>query len=263
MVTAESVYAESARYNAAVLCLPGLWSTPAVWRPFAGYLGHRGWESQLLDVREAPGGMQDRVAAVAPHVAEVAGRAVVIGHDAGALLANAVAARARPAAVVMIAPLVPGTRAVRRATLSVRSVVALLAGRRIAPPTGGAAAEWIDVPEPARTATRAMLADDEAAFVRDVVWGRVAPTAIPGVPALVVAGGDDGLLDRRSAEAFAEATGAELRVVDGAGHWLLAGPRWQDVAALVHRWLVQRLGGSLLEFYAEAMADRDADEESS
>ena len=49
MLTAESVHAESARYSAAVLCLPGLWSPPAVWRPFAGYLGHRGWESQLLD----------------------------------------------------------------------------------------------------------------------------------------------------------------------------------------------------------------------
>ncbi|HLY39085.1 MAG TPA: hypothetical protein VKU61_13665, partial [Candidatus Binatia bacterium] len=79
----------------------------------------------------------------------------------------------------------------------------------------------------------------------------------------VVAGGDDRLLDRRSAEAFARATGVELRVVEGVGHWLLAGPRWQDVAALVHRWLVQRLGESLLEFYAEAMADRDAGEEPS
>src|SRR5207245_6381052 len=118
--------------------------------------------------------------------------AVANAHDAGALLPTAVAARARPAAVVMLAPLVPGTRAVRRATLSVRSVVALLAGRRIAPPMGGAAAGWLDVPEPARTATRAMLADDEAAFVRDVVWGRVAPTANPGGPAPVVAGGDDG-----------------------------------------------------------------------
>ena len=85
---------------------------------------------------------------------------------------------------------------------------------------------------------------------------------MPGVPTLVVAGGDDRLLDPRSAEAFAGATGAELRVVEGGGHWLLAGPRWQGVAALVHRWLVQRLGESLLDFYAEAMADRDADDES-
>jgi len=263
MLTAESVHAESARYSAAVLCLPGLWSTPTVWRPFAGYLGHRGWESQLLDVRAARGGMKDRVAALAPHVEEVAGRAVLIGHDAGALLANAAANRVRPAALVMLAPLLPGSRAARGATLSPRRVVALLAGRRLAPPSNAAAAGWLDVPEPAGAATRAMLADDDPAFVRDVVWGRVAPAAIPGVPALVVAGGDDRLLDRRSAEAFAGATGAELRVVEGVGHWLLGGPRWQDVAALVHRWLVQRLGESLLEFYAEAMADRDAGEEPS
>src|SRR5690242_4587310 len=109
MLTAEPVHAESARYSAAVLCLPGLWSTAAVWRPFAGYLGHRGWESQLLDVRDVAGGMPARVAAVVPHVAEVGGRAVLIGHDAGALLANAVAVRARPAALVLLSPLVPGT----------------------------------------------------------------------------------------------------------------------------------------------------------
>jgi hypothetical protein len=68
-------------------------------------------------------------------------------------------------------------------------------------------------------------------------------------------------VDGAAAEEFARTTGAELQVVHGAGHSLVAGPRWQEIAALVHRWLVQRLGESLLEFHAEAMAERDAEDD--
>jgi hypothetical protein len=33
---------------------------------------------------------------------------------------------------------------------------------------------------------------------------------------------------------------------------------WQGTVDLLHRWLVRRLGEPLLEFHAEAMAERDA-----
>jgi hypothetical protein len=32
---------------------------------------------------------------------------------------------------------------------------------------------------------------------------------------------------------------------------------WQAHAGAVHRWLVRRLGDTVLELYAEAMAERD------
>src|SRR5262245_5585080 len=237
-VTAEPVHAESARYSASVLCLPGLWSGPAVWRGFAGYLGHRGWESYLLDVRGIPGGTTVRAAAVGNYAGELGSPPVLLGHDAGALLAIAVAARERPAAVVMVGPLVPGSPGVRRLVLAPRSIVALLTGQRVPPPTAATAAAWLDLPEPARSATHVTLESDHATAVRDVVWGRVAVTGVPGVPVLLVVGGLDPIVDRREAERLARASGAELRIVDGAGHWLLGGPCWQEVAALVHRWLV-------------------------
>src|SRR5437867_3185341 len=75
--------------------------------------------------------------------------------------------------------------------------------------------------------------------------------------ALVVAGDRDPLLPPPAAAAFARALGAEHQSLDGAGHWLLAGPTWQRSVGLVHRWIVQRLGEPLLERYAEAMADRE------
>jgi pimeloyl-ACP methyl ester carboxylesterase len=81
------------------------------------------------------------------------------------------------------------------------------------------------------------------------------------VPAVVVAGDRDRLLPADAAAAFARAAGADLLRLDGAGHWPLAGPRWQPAVATVHRWLVQRLGAPLLELYEEAMADRDAEDD--
>jgi len=50
--------------------------------------------------------------------------------------------------------------------------------------------------------------------------------------------------------------------VEGAGHWPHVGPTWAALVNLVHRWLIQRLGAPLLEQYADAMAERDADDDS-
>jgi pimeloyl-ACP methyl ester carboxylesterase len=80
------------------------------------------------------------------------------------------------------------------------------------------------------------------------------------VPALVVAGEHDPLLAPADAGVLAEALGAEIRVLVGAGHWPLAGPMWQGAVDLVHRWVVQTLGEPLLELHAETMAEREEEE---
>src|SRR4029077_11348142 len=79
------------------------------------------------------------------------------------------------------------------------------------------------------------------------------------VPALVVAGDRDPLLPVPAAAALAASLAADHVVVPGAAHWPILAPAWQRTVAEVHRWLVRRLGESLLDFYAEAMAERDTD----
>ena len=253
MLTAETLPAEGARYAAGLVCIPGLWAGSRVWRGFASYLGHRGWECHLLDVRGVGGGLTARAAAVREYAAALPAPAVLVGHDAGGLVALAAAARGTAAAVVLLAPLAPGSRAARQLVLAPRSLLALLAGRPVPVPAGPAAAAWADLPP----ALRASTGPEDAAAVRDVVWGRVRPVAAAGVPTLVVAGAGDPLLPPPAAEALARSLGADLRVLEGARHWVLAGAGWQPAVALVHRWLVQRLGEPLLETYAEALADRE------
>src|SRR5439155_249080 len=130
MLSADIVRAESARYTTSLLCIPGLWSAPLVWRGFASYLAHRGWESQLLDVRAVDGGIATRAAAVAAHAAALSAPPVLIGHDVGGVVALAAAARAPAAAVVLLAPVVPGSAPARSTRGSTARATGCSPGRR-------------------------------------------------------------------------------------------------------------------------------------
>jgi pimeloyl-ACP methyl ester carboxylesterase len=258
MLRAETLQAEGSRYAAALLFVPGLWAGAQAWQSLAGYLAHRGWECHLLDARGIAQGLAGRAAAVAEYAAGLGSHAVVLGHDAGALVALATAARGA-AAAVLVAPLVPGTRSVRALAFAPRTLAALLTGRPV-PPPGGRPARLLaaGLPEAVREELARILGPDDVAVVREVLWGRARPLVAAPVPTLVVSGARDPLLPPPAAAALARALGAEQRVLAEAGHWPLAGPGWQRAGDLVHRWIVQRLGEGLLELYPEAMAGREA-----
>jgi len=258
MLSAEIVRPESARYATSLVCVPGLWAGPGVWRGFASYLAHRGWESHLLDVRALDAGLAERAAAVAAYATELPAPPILLGHDLGSLVALAAAARAPTAALGLIAPLVPGNAPARALALRPPTFLRLLLGRPVPPPGGAAAASlYGELAPPLRRAVVAHLGAESPRVLREVVWPRTSPAGVGGVPALVVAGDRDPLLPPPAAAAFAGALGAEHQPLEGAGHWVLAGPAWQRAVGLVHRWIVQRLGEPLLERYAEAMAERE------
>jgi pimeloyl-ACP methyl ester carboxylesterase len=262
MLISETLHAEGARYAASIVCVPGLWAGPAAWRGFASYLGHRGWECHLLDLRPVQGGIVARAAAVGEYVGGLATPAILVGHDAGALVALAVASRQPAAGLVMLAPLAAGSRGAQRLISTPRRLLSLVLGGAVSPPEGATAAVWIDVAEPTRSQVAAGLALEDAASVRDVAWGRVSPSRpAGGAPVLLLAGELDAVLPLGAAESLARGVGAELRVLEGTGHWPLAGAGWQKTVGIVHRWLVQRLGAALLELYEEAMVERDADDD--
>src|SRR6185295_19104263 len=149
----------------------------------------------------------------------------------------------------------------RRLVSTPRRLLALVLGRAVSPPDDAIAAAWIDVAEPTRSQILAGLSPDDAASVRDVVWGRVPPShPAGGTPSLLLAGDRDAVVPLDAAESLARGAGAELHVIEGTGHWPLAGAGWQTTVGVVHRWLVQRLGAALLELYPEAMAEREADD---
>jgi pimeloyl-ACP methyl ester carboxylesterase len=252
MLQATPVHAESARYSASLLFLPDLWAPARVWLPAATFFGHRGWEGQLVELRGA-GDLAGRTAALIEHARRLPHAPVLIGHGAGALVALEAARAGAASAAVLIAPLVPGTAGARTLTRRWDALVALALGRAIPPPRAAAARRIFgEVPVD--------LDDEPARAVLDVVRGQPPAGTPVGIPTLVVAGERDPLLAPPAAAALAAALSAEFVEIAGAAHWPILAPGWQRTVAEVHRWLVRRLGEGLLDFYAEAMAERDAGE---
>lgn len=252
MLTVEPVHAEGARYTASLVFLPGLWAGPEPWRPMAGYLAHRGWEGMLVDLRGIQGGLAARAAAVAELAATLPAPPVLVGHDAGALVALLAMVRGPALAAVLLDPLVPGSGPIRRLVSAPRTLLPLLLGRPVPPPDGGVLAA-----ASALAGARRGLAPEPAAVVRETM--RRSRVSRAHHPVLILGGDRDPLLPLPTLQAFAATLGAETRVLEGEGHWPQAGTGWQRLVPVVHRWLVQRLGAPLLERYAEAMAERDAD----
>jgi pimeloyl-ACP methyl ester carboxylesterase len=244
-----AVHPEGARYAHSLVFIPGLWTRAEALRPVASFLGHRGWAGLIVEPGRTAG-----VAAAAADVTEVArglpNPAILVGHDAGGLIALAAAGRPEVAGVVWLAPLEPPARDLTRILGAWRLAASLLGRRDVARPLGEAG-DVLFGPTPADG-----LREREAvAFVRDVVRGRRPVPPATGPPMAVVVG------ERDRMGARVAVAGARRLVVEGAGRWLLGGERWQAVAGTIHRWLVHELGAPNLELYEEAMAERDEPED--
>jgi pimeloyl-ACP methyl ester carboxylesterase len=254
MVTATPIHPEGRRYAAPALFLPGLWSSPRAWRAAATFLGHRGWEGSILDLRALPGGHTARAEAVAEFVRGLPAPPVVLAHDGAALVALALARLTPVQAIVLVAPLVPGTGPSHAYAWSWGLVWALVSKRRCAPPRSALASIVFADLSPS---DRADLGPEDPRILGELARPTPVGGASPMPPCLVVAGASDPLLPPDDAGVFAARIGADRIEVAG-GHWLLAGPTWQPCASAIHRWLVQRGGAPLLELYEEAMAERAA-----
>ncbi|MBY0276015.1 alpha/beta fold hydrolase, partial [Candidatus Binatia bacterium] len=101
---------ESERYRAELIFVHGLWVDSRIWRGIAAGFAHRGWSCVLVDRVSSSGDSDD--SSWVGRVAHVAARRevlpIVIGHDAGALVALDLAARGAVRAAVAIAPLLEG-----------------------------------------------------------------------------------------------------------------------------------------------------------
>ncbi|MCW5893501.1 MAG: alpha/beta fold hydrolase [bacterium] len=256
MIRTIPVVAESPRYTPPLLYLPGLWCRAAAFGGIPGALAHRGWEGAMLEFAASErGGVEARAEAVAAHVRGLPSPPVLVGHDAGGIVALAVAQRVPLVALILLAPLAAGAWSLRLLVRRLDAFLALLRGRPVPPPhltllarvLGALPAGGIPalVPEPAD-------------LVLDVLRRRRSLVP-PPPPVLVVAGARDVQLGPEAAAAMAARLGAEHRSVADAGHWLACEPSWYATAATIHRWLIRRLGEDVLELHAEAMAERGDD----
>lgn len=238
-----AVEPESPRYATDLVFLPGLWARSDAWGRVAAAMAHRGWRCWLLDPRvgaAAGGGLAAWAANAEAAIAGFGAPPVLVGHDAGALVALALAAAGRPSAAIAVAPLVEGVDPllVRR----VRWRARLLGGAVDPPPASHPVFASCGGEEGQRVL--GALGREAAATIASVRGGWLAPRA-PAVPALVVGQEDDPAAPAFAVEVLANGIGADFVGLAG-GHWPMARTRIDAWTGRLHRWLVHRLGERLL-----------------
>ncbi|MEA2625077.1 MAG: hypothetical protein QOD06_1122 [Candidatus Binatota bacterium] len=239
----ESHPPENARYNARLVLVHGLWTGAWLWRHFASFLAHRGWEVVAPDLRGRPQSRGARIArvTVSDYFADLTeilsadqSPAVVIGHGVGGLLALEAAASLPVRAAVALAPPLPGTvteefrRALRRGGGVFR--------RPLPPP---------DTLTPDAAIDAAQLQPDSPRVARALLAGELSPRR-PLVPAAIVAGVRDPWVDAGALEEWAARLGAAFLSRDAA-HYGLAARGFERQVDAIHRWIVSVLGSDLLK----------------
>ncbi len=225
----------------------GAWTFEHWQRRFA----KRGRAAYALDLRGRPGSraVQDigRVS-LADYTSDVRdaaamiGRPVLVGHSMGGLLAQAVAAEDRCAALVLLCsapprgiPLATPRLVVRQA----RHLWPMLASR----PLSGSAEEHhaltLNRTDPATAADAlARFIPDSGRAARELSLGtlRILPESVR-CPTLVVVAGDDRFVAPRIGRALAKRYDATRLDYPNHAHFLVAEPGWERVADDVARWL--------------------------
>lgn len=239
----EPVEAENERYAASLLFVHGLWAGPQLWRGFAQGFAHRGWRCLLLDGRARDSeaiGFEGWRRSVESAVAGLDGPVVVVGHDAGGLIALSMAERGEVAAAVSVAPLLGGVASLLGLATRARGRL----GMGWAEPPDGDHPYRETASAQARASIDALLAPEPAGRPASL-RGRVLTPGAPVVPTLLVAQEDDTVVPGDLVEITGAGIAAESIRLPG-GHWAMLEGRPDPWIMPVHRWLIRRLGPSLL-----------------
>jgi len=239
-----------------IVLIHGACSQPAhfdAWRAFftaAGYVciapalpGHAPSDRSVLR-RQGFGDYLDAMRAV---VAGLGVRPVVVGHSMGGLIARMLAAEGLCAAVVLVAPLPGGRIPAPAGAVPFYAAVApfVLAGQPFRPWRGAFRHLALHaLPRAEQDAVVAGFVPESGRAYRDLLLGKakVKRRAVR-CPMLVVHGDADRLIPLAAARGIADKHGAELTVVPGQGHWLIAPSLTMHVAGRVLDWVGRGRGG--------------------
>ncbi|HPU14955.1 MAG TPA: alpha/beta hydrolase [Polymorphobacter sp.] len=245
----------------------GMWSTPAVWAGLrarfeaAGYTTHAAClpyhdrDPSLPPVPELGKlGVQDYVDYLVADIARLPQTPIIIGHSLGGFLAQAVATRIQPPALVLLSP-APSAKTSVLALNSLRAMWGVIRhwgwwkSPTLLDDAGARFGVYNGVPTD--------VADAE---IKALVWdsGRVLfELSLPGVakapaatidfsrltmPVLIIVGANDQITTAAVARATARAIGStvDYHELPDAGHWLFHGATVAKVGDLVAGWLGQR-----------------------
>lgn len=239
-----------------LLFVHGAFAQAAHFEPWLGYFREAGYRCTALSLPGHPPTdpkalkrlvLADYVEAVAKAVRGFDQPPVVVGHSMGGTLAMRAAAEQRIAGLVVIAAPAPDGLPARLGVLryALPLIPRILAGFPVTPPTDAVRA-LVTYELSAAEADEIIAAGgmESGRVLRRLALGGsgVSLSAIR-CPTLCLGAGDDRVVPPSAAPRFARATGAELVVFAGHGHWLIAGSLIGTVAATVRDWLERHFAG--------------------
>jgi pimeloyl-ACP methyl ester carboxylesterase len=254
---------ERIKFTAPLVFLHSLWSGSWMWQEVTGAMSQRGWECWALDLRGRPGSrsvatmgtiqLEEYNEDVVTAAQSLWAPPVVCGHGLGALLALLTAEHLKPRALILLAPLLPRTwdahihPPLPLANLS--AVPALLWSRPLRPPRWTIARDFLfnTLPLALQTRLHEQLQPDSGTVARALTRGQVpAPSPNLGCPLLIVRGSEDRMSHPAAIDWLTARFQADSREYRHQGHWLTISGQASQLVADLHRWLIHRLGESLL-----------------
>ena len=245
----------------------GMWSTPAVWAGFrarfetTSYVTHAAclpYHDRAPERAPAPElGMltvQDYIDHIIADIARLPTVPIIVGHSLGSFLAQAVATRINPPALILLSPAPSATTGALKPT-SLRAIWGVIRhwgwwkSPTLLDDAGARYGVYNGVPPE--------VADAE---IKALVWdsGRVLfELSLPGLakapaatihfnqltmPTLIIGGADDRITPPAVARATARAIGSSVdyHELPDTGHWLFDGAIATKVGDLIESWLGQR-----------------------
>jgi pimeloyl-ACP methyl ester carboxylesterase len=186
-------------------------------------------------------GFGDFLEAMRCAVSGLGAKPIVIGHSMGGLIARILAAEGRARAAVLVAPLPGGRIPAPVGALPFYAAVVpfVLAGQPFRPWRGAVRHLALHaLPRAEQDAVAAGFVAESGRTYRDLLFGRatVKRRAVR-CPLLVVHGDRDRLIPLAVAEGIAAKHGADMAVIAGAGHWLIAPSLAETVGGRTLAWI--------------------------
>jgi pimeloyl-ACP methyl ester carboxylesterase len=236
-----------------ILFIPGYFAGAWVFEHYLEFFASRGHPSYALNLRgrggsPLPSGAKLGETSIGDFVADASEvarsleRPIVVGHSMGGLIAQKLAERDEVRAAVLIAPAPPRGISLltpRMALKQLRYLPAVLRSREVSP-------RWKDfrdvvlsaVPASEQRGIFERVVPDSGRAGREMNFGRVrVDESKVSCPVFVVAADDDRFIPRRAVEQVAAKYRAPLYLARGHGHFLVAEPGWESVAAGIADWI--------------------------
>lgn len=255
-------FRKEAVLTSTLFMIHGMWGGPFYWARFRSALEPLGWRCVATtlpfhdtepgappDPRLGRTGLLEYAAALDSEIEALDEPPILIGHSMGGLLAQMLCARGRARAAVLLAPASPaGIMAITPSVLKNFLPVMSRWGfwRKPMRPSSAADSMLHLLPPAERSATRAQFVPESGRAAAEIgLWpldrrhaSRVDPAKVT-CPLLVIAGTEDRITPPRTVRQVARRYGehARYREFEGHGHWLMAEPGWESVAACVADWL--------------------------